>query len=361
MKFGRLWGMAVVLVVSAYGAPELEFEKSDNFAKNRRVAVVNFAVEYQNHLVNTQTRFGSTSSSTTVLTLDGVSKEALQKETEKLYQQFLKELAASGVEVVPMEEIKKQEVYERLKRGASTEREVGFRYKDSSSFENSKALVFSPVALPYHPEADHERAGRFVGFSTGGETFSDIMANHGTRNEVEAELAKSLNATLLKVYYVVGFGEAKASVSERIGFNFLKEQNEKTTTHNQQTSSELFLYPEDTRFSLRVPDTSSFSWSSKNVPARDGNAFIRLKERVAAGANFAVDKPQNTNSTDTNLGNAVSALGSIALGMMGNALGGSANKQEFTVKADEKSYLNLSSKLISEVQSSFIQKLKAGQ
>ena len=40
---GMVWWMGI----AACGAVEVEFEKADNYAKNRRVAVVNFAVEFQ--------------------------------------------------------------------------------------------------------------------------------------------------------------------------------------------------------------------------------------------------------------------------------------------------------------------------
>lgn len=343
----------LTLGISLSAAPVVEFEKADNFAKNRRVAVVNFGVEFQTKLVKMATQFNSTSSTTTEFTLKGISKEAMQKESEKLYQQFLKDLAASGLEVVPYEEIVKHEEYNKLKRSAEPIRDVTFQYNQSKGFSNSEAVICSPVKLPYHPDSAGETSSRFVGFGNGQESLSEVFANKGPHKDIEAELAKSLNATLLKVYYVVGFGDAKASVSDGlIGIG-----------HGQKVTSELYLATGDTRFSMRVPDTSSFhfSFSQKSDPAYDGNAFIRLKERLSAGAGFAVDSPKNDNATGTNVGNALSMIGNVALNLMGNSYAGTANKQEFSVTADEKTYLELTSKLIDETQKTFLQKLKAGQ
>lgn len=130
-------GSVLALGVTLQAAPVTEFEKADSYAKTRRVAVVNFAVEFQTKLVKTASQFGSTSSSTTEFTLKGVSKEAMQKETERLYQQFVKDLAASGVEVVPLGEIKKHEEYAKLKRSAETVHDVSFTYNKSTGFSKS--------------------------------------------------------------------------------------------------------------------------------------------------------------------------------------------------------------------------------
>ena len=349
-----------MLSVSLYAAVEVETEKLDNLAKNRRVAVVNFAVEYQTKIVKSSSNFGSFSSSTVEFNLDGVSKAAMQAQTEKLYEQFVKDLAASGIEVVSMSEVKKQEAFLTLKKNCTSPKEIPFTYSDSKGIKNSQALVFSPLSLPYHNEADHERSGRLISISNMCESLAKAFANE-VPDKLEKDLAQALNATLVKVYYVVGFGQASASVSERFGFNFAKEQNEKTTTHSQNVTSEIYLFPQDSRLSLRVPDVSSFSmFRNSKSPSADGNGFIRVKEKIVSGTNFAIAEPKNTTGIDNTLGNAVSALGSVALSMMG-AKGGSSSTQEFTVSADEKTYIDITDKLIGETQSKFIETLKAGQ
>jgi len=349
-----------MLSVSLYGAIEVETEKLENLAKNKRVAVVNFAVEYQTKIVKSSSNFGSFSSSTVEFNLDGVSKAAMQAQTEKLYEQFVKDLEASGIEVVPMAEVKKQEAFLTLKKNCASPKEIPFTYNESKGYKNSQALVFSPTSLPYHSEADHERSGRLISISNMGESLAKAFANE-VPDKLEKDLALALNATLVKVYYVVGFGQAKASVSERFGFNFSKEQNEKTTTHGQNVTSEIYLFPEDSRLSLRVPDVSSFSmFRTSQSPSADGNGFIRLKEKVVSGTNFAVAEPKNTTGIDNTLGNAISVLDSVALSMAG-AKSGSSSTQEFTVSADEKTYIDITGKLIGETQSQFIQALKAGK
>ena len=349
-----------MLSASLYATVEVETEKLDNLAKNRRVAVVNFAVEYQTKIVKSSSNFGSFSSSTVEFNLDGVSKAAMQEQTEKLYEQFVKELTDSGVEVVPMSEIKKQEAFLTLKKNCTSPKEIPFTYSDSKGIKNSQAFVFSPGTLPYHSEADHERSGRLISISNMGESLAKAFANE-VPDKLEKDLALALNATLVKVYYVVGFGQASASVSERFGFNFIKEQNEKTTSHSQNVTSEIYLFPQDSRISIRVPDVSSFSmFRNSKSPSADGNGFIRLKEKVVSGTNFAVAEPKNTTGIDNTLGNAISVLGSVALSMAG-AKGGSSSTQEFTVSADEKTYIDITGKLIGETQTQFIQTLKEGR
>ena len=86
---------------------------------------------------------------------------------------------------------------------------------------------------------------------------------------------------------------------------------------------------------------------------------MRLDKKLSAGADFAIDEPKNTNSTETTVGNAVSATLAVVGSLAGIRGVGSASTQEFTVTADEKRYIDTVEAMIQTVQSEFVDRLKA--
>lgn len=357
-------GVLACVAAQAADGPEIKAEDVDSFRKYPKVALVGYAVEYQNFLVKASSSWGSSSSSITEFTLAGVSPAAMQAATDRLYADLVARLEASGVEMVKLDEIRQDPLYANLKgeKPEPSPVEVGFTHDKSKGFKNSKALVFSPAGLPWHRPSTNEESTRFSAADKMGATLSRAFSGQKEVREVEDELAKARGITLLKAYYVVGFGKAGGSVSELTRFNFLNNRSEKTVSASANAAAELYLDKTGTRLALRVPgETSSFRLRNNSSPSADGSGFFRLDKKLSAGADFAVEAPQSSNSTETQVGNAVSVTLAVIGGLAGMRGVGTTSTQEFTVTADEKRYIDTVEAMVRSVQGEFVDRLKAAR
>ena len=96
-------GLAAALMVGCPGAwateaqsIEIKVEDIASLKKYPKVALIGYAIEQQNFLVKMSTSWGSTSSSTSEVTLEGVSTPAMQAATDRLYADLVKRLEAAG-------------------------------------------------------------------------------------------------------------------------------------------------------------------------------------------------------------------------------------------------------------------------
>ena len=106
-------GLAAALLVTcpttwATEAQSIEIKVEDiaSLKKYPKVALIGYAIEQQNFLVKMSTSWGSTSSSTSEVTLEGVSTPAMQAATDRLYADLVKRLEAAGLEVVKLDEVR---------------------------------------------------------------------------------------------------------------------------------------------------------------------------------------------------------------------------------------------------------------
>lgn len=344
------------------GALEIKAEDLAALKKYPKVALVGYGIEQQTFLVKMSSSWGSASSSTAEVTLNGVSSAAMQAATDRLYADLVRKLVAAGLEVVKLEDLRSDPLYVDLKgdKPLASPFETSFVFDKSKGFKNSKALVFSPAGLPWHIPSANEEAARFGAGDKMSANLSRAFSGKKPVADVEEELAKSRGITLLKAYYVVGFGKAGGRVSEMTSFNYATNRSEKTISSAANAAAELYLDKTDTRLALRVPgETSMFRLRNNNSPAADGSGFVRLDKKLSAGADFAIDEPKNTNSTETTVGNAVSATLAVVGSLAGIRGVGSASTQEFTVTADEKRYIDTVEAMIQTVQSEFVDRLKA--
>lgn len=320
---------------------------------SRRIAIASFGVEFQTKLLHSASRFGSTSSSTTILNLTGVTPTTMQAVTNSQYQKLISDLQAAGYEIVPQAELEKNAIYQKIvKNAAATPVEISFQDPTSKSFSNSKAVVYAPTGLKYYAPSTEEAGTRL---STLGKAFGDIGANFtrgGSLPDVERDLAKELNASLLKVYYVVGFGQAKASVTD----------SSSSTWHGSKASTGIEIIGKgETHFSFRNPSGSNIHMTMAQVkPPMDGHAFVRLEEYVNAGLPFLAEDVYNSTSTSNKVGNALSQTLSI-VGALGGINAGSANTQEFTAPADDALYGQSVGKQLDAVQAMLLYRLKQGK
>lgn len=203
-----------------------QYVDADNVSKlpNKRLAITSFGVEFQTRVfyVPKQQRGGDKPASIT--TVDQVEQNALQKMTDDLYAKLITDLKAAGYEIITADALKAQPKYQQLAGDAkiSTAPEtVAFKLEGSHGGLGdllaetlgadgtwSQATVFSPAATGFYlPETG--TGSRLQAFSVA--RLAGVLAKMGEAaakggmmvSGREQQLAKDLNASVLKVYYVV--------------------------------------------------------------------------------------------------------------------------------------------------------------
>jgi hypothetical protein len=187
---------ATALAAKAFSVPELRGLKGMT-----RAAVTVFAVEFVTaDNITTQTSgFGGMgrASSSLYYTLLGVSEADFQGLTNQLHAEFLQRLAASGVAVVPADELQAAPLYRKLVAGGRP-----------APIKSDSSLVMSPPGLgifgfargsvgPAKPSS-----GLFGALSGIGDNFAAVGDITDT-----VELSKQLNAHLIEMRLRVNFVE----------------------------------------------------------------------------------------------------------------------------------------------------------
>lgn len=338
---------------AALAARHVKTEKLETLP-NKRIAIASFGVEFQTRLLHGSSTFGSTSSTTTLLNLQGVSPATMQAVADEAYRELVADLQAAGYEVVPQQTLQASALYQGIVSDAKpTPLAISFENPGSKSFKNSEATVYSAAGARYYPPVTGEAGARL---STAGKAFGDAFSNIGRGfagkapvPDAETALAKELNASLLKVYYVVGFGKASGSVG--------------SGWHNSKASTGINIVGGgETRFALRTPDGSNFHMQfGKNPPPVDGNAFVRLEESVNAGLPFLAGDVYDSTSTANRVGNVLSQTLAVAGALSGMGAIGTASTTEFTAPADDALYRQSVSRQLSAVEDMLVYRLAQGK
>ena len=99
---------------------------------------------------------------------------------------------------------------------------------------------------------------------------------------MEVALAKSLNAHVVKAFYVVNIGRTTAAHSRTLGSRI-------TTTAEADAFAQLGLLPDQTRIAFRTPDGNA-KWQkvsvTKPAPAKDGDVVVHLAEPMLGSTDF---------------------------------------------------------------------------
>lgn len=198
-------GAAVLAVGADFKAAEhaaQAFEVPDREALKgaRRVAVTSFAVEFVTFdSVQAQTSgFGSAGRANSALyfRLLGVGQPEFQALTEKLHAEFLQRLAASGVEVLPQEQILAQPLYRKLAAGGQ---QLPLVQDRSMTLSPPGLGVFGLARMATKPAASPGLLGALSNIGNGLAVMSEFTET--------GELAKALDAQLLEVRMRVNFVE----------------------------------------------------------------------------------------------------------------------------------------------------------
>lgn len=320
----------------------------------KRIVISSFGVEFQTRVKHSSTGgFGSTSSSSSILNLSGVSPATMQAITDEAYAELVKDLKAAGYEVVDGAEVSGNEDYQKLvSRATPSGEEITVQDGDSKnkSVFGSKSRVFSPAGkVWYRPSADE--AGPRLGL---GSVLGSIM--RVPNKNYEADLAKTLKANVLKVYYVVGFGTAKSSTSG--GYS-----GSSGTSHSQKAVAQLRIEGQgETRLAFRVPGKSLMAGFDQNDKPRDGHAIVSLSQNlVGENSDFLAGDVVNSTSLNNRVGNALSSTLNVMGALAGMSTGGTANTQEFTAPADEGLYRAAATKHLNLAGELLVYRLQQGK
>lgn len=172
----------------------LDISNAKALAGVRRVAIPCFRVEFATEN-SAKAQSSGTAGATAVkadITLKGVTDETRQAIADALYDEFVAALTASGLEVVPYEALKADPEYQSLgSRLLATPHPLGTQF--------GKSVFVGPHGAPTYTSNDDKHLS--VGALLGG--FGPQTQN------IEPQIAKSLDAAVLRVNLAVQFAEQK--------------------------------------------------------------------------------------------------------------------------------------------------------
>jgi len=201
------------------------------------------------------------------------SKERMQVLADKAHTKLVTDLEAAGYDIIPYETYKDTPAYRSLIElvGKESPVSIAFKFGDPENLINGEALVFAPTSLVWYSPPLGEVGSRIGDTltSVGSEILYARRGFSGGQavSQAEVDLADALNATLLKVYYVI------SPVRTYVETRFLEGAS--------PVEGRTIVGSGETRFAFRTPGASSTHYTfSKKKPPRDGNAFVRLKKDV---------------------------------------------------------------------------------
>ncbi len=182
---------------AAQAAAFLKGSKLAALAGTKRVAIAQFRVEFaveNSGKASSSSSVGWTSSSSKI-TLVGVSDEMRQNIADQLHDQLVQKLTEAGLEVVPHETVAADSNYRSMEKIFRTgQQPVGM--------QAGKSIFVGAHGTPYYLTNDDKHIG--LGTALGG--FSTVQPQN-----IEPRMAETLDATVLRVTMAVKFADIKAS------------------------------------------------------------------------------------------------------------------------------------------------------
>jgi hypothetical protein len=272
---------------------------------NKRVALTGCMVEYQ---TSVQVQDGGSmfnrNTTTTVNSLTAVPKDTLQEVTNRTCGNLRQKLAAAGFTVLPQTEVAASPVFAQILTLSGVEGVFGLHRGGGG------ALLFADAAMPQYLPYIGEGGGIASNFvAPPGSTYEKALPDAKPAPDgfgqsrkydlpkLEVELAKSLNAHLLKAWTVIGFGSASASSERdwsafRTSVNHLGEKTSHTSTNFKGEGDALFSVGEhQTRLAIRLADGKADGHAGMvtrgpKLAPTDGDIVIKLAAPVLGGNSF---------------------------------------------------------------------------
>jgi hypothetical protein len=331
--------------------------KLEELGANKRVALTGCMVEFETSAL-AQAGGGTfnrnTSTSSNVLT--AVPKDVFQDATNRSCASLREKLTKAGFTVLPDAEVKASPVFAQILTLSGVEGVHGTKKGDVGTLLFADAVI--PQYLPYIGEgagistypgpggaANYEKALPDAKPAPGG----FAQSRKYDLPKLEVELAKSLNAHVLKAWTVVGFGGASAA-SDR---DWTVPPDRLLVTFKGAADSLLTVVEHQTRLAIRLAggNPKGHAGMMKRGPKlapTDGDIVIELSAAMVGGNSFfAVDKGQKP---------AESGAVKLAKGF-GALVGGGHERTGFffeTTISDPEAYRNTLLQSISTVHDGFV-------
>jgi len=291
--------------------------------------------------------------------LAGFDPKLLEAVANQVYARLAADLTAAGFEVVPEAEVLAQPAYQKLRETMGWPQGYHFGNKDGHS------LVVGPASLPIYvpPLGEQGTFGNHKKIK--GDTQAParswgdagkLAGNSSYAAGLEVDLAKALNAHVVKAWYLVGFGSASAET----GFDAIQTAHfETTATSRSAARAQMYLRDEQTRIALRTPDGDrSYARESKRISALsggyrpwDGDVVVRLDEMLAGEADFLADGGVQK-AEEPKAGGLLGMLGSAARGLSGST------DNSFKTQVDPARFAEQAGGMVSALQPLLVARLK---
>lgn len=324
-------------ILRAEVKPEFTDSTPEKLKQTKRVAITNVILEVQTRVTaeyfpgRFNRMFLNRGGATSENTLAGFDPALLQDAASKLYERLAEALQAAGYEVVKQEEIAAQPAYTKLVEGTAYPQGHHYGNKDGNS------IVFGARQLKMYMPPSNEQGtfgnNKKQGWTAQGPTIGmgDRMRLAGNSSYVaalEVELAKALDAHVVKAWYLAGFGAASASTDwlpedptvryeyglgpSGVGTYTVRQ----TPARHTGATARLYVRDEQTRIAFRTPDgsTSATRESSRmnaltgGYRPYDGDVVLRLDNMVPAEAEFVKEGVKQTNQPENTASRLLGAI-----------------------------------------------------
>ncbi|MFA6203818.1 MAG: hypothetical protein WC710_11600 [Gallionella sp.] len=285
----------------------------------KRVAITNVMVSFQasagGEKTNTSGLFAAKTDASSTLQMPDMDSKLLAEIADDIYVQLKADLAANGFEVLPESTVLVSPAYKKIIAAAGIT-----NFSKFSNMHGDVMLVGASGLQPYLPY--NAETGKFgtpsksliKGWIGGwgskssteggpsGISIAEIYALPG----LEVDLAKELNANLIKATYVVTLGSAKASVERFTGTHQDIHGNTGfSSTHTGSAFAQAGLLAGQSRIAFRTPSANAkgesapggytSNFGSNASPAKDGDVVVTFSESLMGGTDFfSVVEPEAT-------------------------------------------------------------------
>ncbi|MBK9991519.1 MAG: hypothetical protein IPP19_12475 [Verrucomicrobia bacterium] len=257
-------------------------------AGTKRVAITSVLVSFQvstSHRTDTNGILANKSDTEAKMVWPTVDNAELGAITDEIYAQLQADLAAHGFEVVPQATVLASPAYQKITKLA------GFKnFSKYGNMEGDVMLVEASSLTPYVPFSlevgtfPYPFKGVIKGWSSKDSGGLTANSTYYTADlpKLEVELAKELNAHVVKATYLVMLGSAKAGTEGRMfRAGTAHSGSSVTNTHTAKIFPQVGIRATHTRIAFRTPTGNPKGQTTsraKPVPAKDGDVVVTLAQ-----------------------------------------------------------------------------------
>lgn len=260
----------------------------------KRVAITNVMVSFQasaGDQTSTSGMFAHKSDTSSIIQMPDMDPALLAAITDQIHAQLKSDLTANGFEVLREATVLASPAYQKLIKLAGISNFSKFQNRDGDTL-----LVGASGLTPYLPY--NAETGAFSSPSSNGVHIKGWVSSMGQKSStpggpsatsigtiyqlpgLEVELAKELNAHVVKATYLITLGSTKAGISGRFtDFN----------NHTGEAFAQVGVKAGQSRIAFRTPNGNP-KWQKipavKVSPAKDGDVVVTLAEPLLGGTAF---------------------------------------------------------------------------